>query len=218
MTGAAFRLASVPARSVYPVPAPVLSTLLADIGDCAELKCTLRFLWYEAQQSGAPKRVALSAIRADDVLLGALGSESEIERGIALAVDRGTLFESQGWLMLRTPQNERAAEPSGPAPAQTVAGHATERPNIFRLYEENVGMLTPLVADELRDAEEEYPAGWVESAIREAAAGNVRSWRYIEAILERWKREGRGTRSSGKPGRHPEALTAAELLERRRRP
>ncbi len=201
-----------------PVPAPLLASLLADITDCAELRCTLRFLWYEAQQSGAPKRVPLSALRTDGVLLEALGSVDEIERGIALALERGTLIEAEDWLLLRTAQNERAAERFGPAPAQAVAAHPSERPNIFQLYEENVGMLTPLVADELRSAEEEYPAGWVEAAIREAAAGNVRSWRYIEAILERWKREGRGTRSSGKPGRHSEALTAAELLERRRRP
>ncbi len=199
-----------------PVPAPLLASLLADVADCAELKCTLRFLWYEAQQSGAPKRVPVSALRADGVLLEALGSEGEIERGIALAVERGTLIEAGDWLLLRTPQNERAAERFDLAPAQAVAARLAERPNVYRLYEENVGMLTPLVADELRAAEEEYPAGWVEAAIREAAAGNVRSWRYIEAILERWKREGRGTRSSGKPGRHSEALTAAELLERRR--
>ena len=175
-----------------PVPAPLLSTLLADIGDCVELKCILRFLWYEAQQSGAPKRVPRATLRGDDVLLAAVGSEGEIERGITLAIERGTLLESQGWLLLHTPQNERAAGQSGPAPLHAAAGRATERPNIFRLYEENVGMLTPLVADELRAAEDEYPAGWVESAIREAVAGNVRSWRYIEAILERWKREGRG--------------------------
>ena len=200
-----------------PVPAPLLASLLADIADCAELKCTLRFLWYEAQQSGAPKRVPVSALRTDGVLLQALGSESEIERGIALAVERGTLIEAGDWLLLRTPQNERAAERFGPAPAQPALARTAERPNVFQLYEENIGMLTPLVADELRGAEEEYPSGWVEAAIREAAAGNVHSWRYIEAILERWKREGRGTRSNGKPGRHSEALTAAELLERRRR-
>ena len=162
-----------------PVPAPLLSTLLADITDCAELKCTLRFLWYEAQESGAPKRVAVSGLRSDGVLLHALGSEGEIERGIALAVERGTLIESAGWLLLRTPQNERAAERFEPAPSQTAVGHPSERPNIFQLYEENIGMLTPLVADELRAAEEEYPAGWVESAIREAAAGSVHSWRYV---------------------------------------
>ncbi|MYB83248.1 MAG: DnaD domain protein [Chloroflexi bacterium] len=200
-----------------PVPAPLLASLLADIADCAELKCTLRFLWYEAQQSGAPKRVPVSTLQTDGVLLQALGSEDEIERGIALAVERGALIEAGGWLLLRTPQNERAAERFGLAPSQTAVAYPSERPNIFRLYEENIGMLTPLVADELRAAEEEYPSEWVEAAIREAAAGSVRSWRYIEAILERWKREGRGTRSSGKPGRHSEALTAAELLERRRR-
>ena len=200
-----------------PVPAPLLASLLVDVTDCAELKCTLRFLWHEAQQSGAPKPVATSALLTDGVLLDAFGSADEIERGIALAVERGTLIEAGGWLLLRTPQNERAAERFGPAPAQAVAARPSGPPNIFRLYEENIGMLTPLVGDELRAAEEEYPSGWVEAAIREAATGNVRSWRYIEAILERWKREGRGTRSSGKPGRHTEALTAAELLERRRR-
>ena len=200
-----------------PVPAPLLASLLVEIDDPAELKCTLRFFWHEAQQSGVPKRVAASALRADGVLLDALGSGGEIERGIALAVERGTLVEAAGWLLLRTPQNERAAERFDPAPPPMMAGRPTERPNIFRLYEENIGMLTPLVGDELRAAEEEYPSEWVEAAIREAAAGNVRNWRYVEAILERWKREGRGTRTSGKPGRHSEALTAAELLERRRR-
>ena len=197
-----------------PVPAPLLASLLADIADCAELKCTLRFLWYEAQQSGAPKRVAASALRTDGVLLKALGSEDEVERGIALAVERGTLIEAGDWLLLRTPQNERAAGRFGPARAQAAVGQPSERPNIFRLYEENIGMLTPLVADELRAAEEEYPAEWVEAAIREAAAGNVRSWRYVEAILERWKREGRGTRSRGKSGGHTETLTAEQILAR----
>ena len=197
-----------------PVPAPLLASLLADITDCAELKCTLRFLWYEAQQSGAPKRVPAASLRADEVLLKALGSEEETDRGVALAVDRGTLIETGGWLLLRTPQNERAAEGLGAAPVQVLVGHQSERPNIFQLYEENIGILTPMVADELRAAEEEYPPEWVEAAIREAAAGNVRSWRYAAAVLERWKREGKGTRSSGKPERHPKKVPAEDFLDR----
>ena len=200
-----------------PVPALLLSSLLAEIDDTAELKCTLRFLWYEAQQSGAPKRVLASALRTDGVLLEALGSEDEIERGIALAAERGTLIEAGDWLLLRTPQNERAAERFGPAPAQTAVGQQSERPNVFRLYEENIGMLTPMVADELRAAEEEYPAGWVEDAIHEATANNVHNWRYVAAILERWKKIGRGPRFRGKPGRHTETLTAEQIRERLRR-
>ena len=197
-----------------PVPAPLLSSLLAEIGDTAELKCTLRFLWHEAQQSGAPKQVAASALRTDGVLLDALGSGEEIERGIALAVERGTLIEAAGWLLLRTPQNERAAEALGAAPAQAVAAPAQERPNIFRLYEDNINIVTPMVAEELRDAEREYPYSWIEDAIHEAVTNNARSWRYVGAILERWKREGRGTRSRGKPGGHTEALTADQILAR----
>ncbi len=197
-----------------PVPASLLSTLLADITDCAELKCTLRFLWYEALESGAPRRVAVSSLRADDVLLNALGSEGEVERGIALAVERGTLIEAGGWLLLHTPQNERAAGRTGPAPSKAEVGQPSERPNIFQLYEENIGMLTPLIADELRETEDEYPYDWIEDAIYEAVAHNARSWRYVVRVLDHWKKVGKGQRSRGKPSGHTETLTAEQILAR----
>jgi DnaD/phage-associated family protein len=68
-----------------------------------------------------------------------------------------------------------------------------ERPsNIFALYENNIGLLTPLIADELKEAEKSYPSDWIEDAFSEAVELNRRSWRYIARILERWEREGRG--------------------------
>jgi DnaD/phage-associated family protein len=66
------------------------------------------------------------------------------------------------------------------------------RPNIFELYEDNIGLLSPILADELRDAEVTYPADWIEEAFRIAVTNNVRKWRYIQAILERWATKGRG--------------------------
>jgi DnaD/phage-associated family protein len=72
------------------------------------------------------------------------------------------------------------------------------RPNVFTLYEQNVGLLTPLIADELREAEHEYPADWIEDAFREAVTLNKRSWKYIRAILERWRTEGRADEASRK--------------------
>ncbi|MCA9924512.1 MAG: DnaD domain protein, partial [Anaerolineales bacterium] len=51
--------------------------------------------------------------------------------------------------------------------------------------------LTPMVADELRDAEQTYPASWIEEAIQIAVTNNVRKWRYILGILERWRQEGK---------------------------
>jgi DnaD/phage-associated family protein len=66
-----------------------------------------------------------------------------------------------------------------------------ERPTIYQLYEENIGALTGIIADHLKDAEREYPAGWVEEAIRLAVEHEKRSWRYVRAILERWRKEGK---------------------------
>ncbi|MFC1993514.1 DnaD domain-containing protein, partial [Chloroflexota bacterium] len=66
-----------------------------------------------------------------------------------------------------------------------------EPPDIFSLYEQNIGMLTPMIADELREADKLYPADWIQDAIKESVALNKRNWRYITAILERWTSEGR---------------------------
>lgn len=66
-----------------------------------------------------------------------------------------------------------------------------ERPNIFVLYEQNIGLLSPLIADQLRDAADQYPQEWIEAAFREAVQHNKRKWSYISAILRRWETEGR---------------------------
>jgi DNA replication protein len=66
-----------------------------------------------------------------------------------------------------------------------------ERPNIFVLYEQNIGLLTPMIGDELQDAADHYPQDWIEAAFREAVQQNKRKWSYIRAILRRWETEGR---------------------------
>ncbi len=66
-----------------------------------------------------------------------------------------------------------------------------ERPNIYALYEQNVGLLTPILAEKLQDAEGRYPIEWIEDAFSEAVLNNKRNWRYIERILERWAAEGK---------------------------
>jgi DnaD/phage-associated family protein len=75
-----------------------------------------------------------------------------------------------------------------------------DRPGIFRLYEEHIGTITPMVGDRLVEAEQEYPPDWIEQAFREAAELNIRNWRYIERILIRWAEEGRAYEA---PGRDP---------------
>lgn len=66
-----------------------------------------------------------------------------------------------------------------------------ERPSIYQLYEQNIGLLTPMIASQLEDAEDHYPADWIEAAFSEAVQRNKRNWKYISAILRRWETEGR---------------------------
>jgi DnaD/phage-associated family protein len=77
-----------------------------------------------------------------------------------------------------------------------------ERPSIFALYEQNIGLLTPILAEQLQDAERRYPVEWIELAFSEAVSNNKRSWRYIERILERWAAEGKQSgKNRGPDGR-----------------
>jgi DnaD/phage-associated family protein len=75
---------------------------------------------------------------------------------------------------------------------------AEQRPGIFRLYEEHIGTITPIVGDRLVDAQDRYPAEWIEDAFREAAELNARNWRYIETILRNWAEEGRPHETPGR--------------------
>ena len=68
---------------------------------------------------------------------------------------------------------------------------ARERPNLFKLYEDNIGPLTPMVADLLQEDARDFPADWFEDAIKEALSHNARNWSYVRAILKNWKENGR---------------------------
>jgi len=80
-----------------------------------------------------------------------------------------------------------------------------QRPNIFVLYEQNVGLMTPLIADQLRDLEKSYPPAWIQEAFEIAVSRNKRHLRYIHNILKRWETEGKDVGRHEETGRAPEA-------------
>ena len=210
-----------PRRVRYtPVPSPLFGPLLEQIDDLNELKCTLRLVWLLHQKRGYPRFVTLTELLADRTLSRAMSPQGspngqDIQGALALAVTRGTLITaalekvggSESIYMLNTESDRNAlstlatpASTVGPARSPEPLGAATERPNIFAMYEDNIGMLSPMIAEELREAEQIYPAAWIEDAFKEAVSLNKRSWRYVARILERWEQEGR---SDGEPGRYP---------------
>lgn len=80
-----------------------------------------------------------------------------------------------------------------------------------RLYEENIGLTTPVVADKLNDLLRTYPVSWFEEALKEAVGSEHRNLKYIEAILERWKAEGfqapKASNRQGKKDEDPDKYT-----------
>ena len=210
-----------------PVPNPVFGELLEQIDDLAEMRCTLRLVWLLHQKKGSPRWVSHRELMDDRALLRAMSAgggdaEAEVRRGLGLALRRGTILASRGAdagserYTLNTEEGRRAAASDPADGADGDAGTTAwegpgERPNIYGLYEDNIGMLSPMIAEELKEAEELYPQSWIEDAFREAVRANRRSWRYVSAILERWEREGK---SDGEPGRHPKRTGYQEYFRR----
>ncbi len=128
-------------------------------------------------------------------LLSAL--QANLEAGYFLCTSFEEMKQGKPFY-LNTPRGKQAAQLQGTSAKRPV--YNLSRSEIFTLYEDNIGPLTPLIADALKDAEKEYSKEWLEEAIRIAVVNNVRKWRYIQAILNSWKEEGR----NGRDQRHTE--------------
>lgn len=180
------------------LPEPVITELVPIVDDLDELKVTLHVLYRLQQGQGPVRYVSQRDLLADPVLLRGVDSPAAIRRAIDRAVERGTFLQAEVDLNGHPDVIYLANSPHGRAALEALrrgeplpTASPEPRPNIFDLYEQNIGPLTPLIAEELKEAEKAYPAGWIEDAFREAVALNRRSWKYIRAILERWHAEGR---------------------------
>jgi DNA replication protein len=193
-----------------PVPSPFFTDLLPHMDQLGEVKLMLYIFWRLDRMEGVFRYLRLADLLADEKFLQGMGETAEVaqvavDNALVQAIKRGTLLQAsldsesgpqviyflnspKGRAALRAIQNgtfRMTAETLEPAPP------VSEPPNIFRLYEENIGPLTPLIADQLTDAEQTYQPAWIEDAIRIAVEKNKRNLHYIFAILERWRQEGK---------------------------
>ena len=190
------------------VPEPVFTDLIPLIDDLAELKLTLHVLWRLLRQRGKVRYLRYADLASDDVLRSSLGDAPTdvLRQALARAVERGTLLRVEAAAGDTSEHLYFANTPKGRAAVEAIARgewpdelESAGRPNVFTLYEQNIGMLTPLIADELRQAEKDYPAEWIEEAFREAVTQNIRKWSYVRAVLEHWRDEGRGDEAGRRP-------------------
>jgi DnaD/phage-associated family protein len=172
------------------VPDTFFRELLSQIDDADELRATLYAIWRIEHMEGH-----VHFLRRADF--------GEFASGVDQAVSRGTLLRVQNdageFFFLNSPRGRASVEAIQNGkfdPSSVTSAPPVERSNVFTLYEQNIGALTPLIADMLREAEKEYPSAWFEEAFEIAVARNVRNWKYVEAILKRWKEKGKDERKN----------------------
>jgi DNA replication protein len=182
-------------ESFTQLPDSFFQKLMREIEDAVELKVTLFFLWRVEHMEG-PFR----ALCQTDFTEDALGLHAdEVALGLEKAVQRGSILraahDADVFYFLNSSRGRAAAQAFSGGnwreAGRIMAGVVVERPNVFKLYEENIGPLTPMIADMLKDAEETYSDEWVAEALEIAVTRNVRNWKYVEAILKRWKEKGK---------------------------
>ncbi|MBU2610632.1 MAG: DnaD domain protein [Chloroflexi bacterium] len=209
------------------IPGSFFRKLLNEIDDLAELKVTLYAFWRIEQMEGGARFLCRTEFAEDADFMRGLGA-AELDAALEKAVRRGSLLnvesEAGGFYFLNTPRGRAAVESMQKgdwrAAMRPLSAHSLspERPNIFKLYEENIGPLTPLIADALRDAEATYPAEWIEEAVGEAVKRNKRNWKYVEAILHSWKEKGHAKKqdrqNAQEDGRRYSEGEFAEYLKR----
>jgi DnaD/phage-associated family protein len=211
------------------IPNAFFSELLPLVDNLAELKVTLHLFWLIGKKRGALRYARLSELEDDAGLLEGLTTadltgHEVLADALERAVARGTLLHvsvqregtPEEWYMVNSANGREVLARLHAGDLDLLTDVAedvqleVERPTIFVLYEQNIGMLTPMIAEELREAERRFPADWIADAFRESVTMNKRNWKYVLAILERWRRDGRRTLSSKE-----EPTDSAEMLRRR---
>jgi DnaD/phage-associated family protein len=199
-----------PARLIN-VPAQFFAELLPIIDDLDELKLTLLCIWALGQKEGDYRYLRRADLTGTTARAMHGLDDDAFEAALARALARGTLLRAEvlvgatrETLYFANTTNGRAATrqiENGawlPGDSANPVQILPERPTVYRLYEENIGPLTPLIADDLKDAEAEFGYDWLAEAVEISVRMEKRSMAYIRAILERWRKEGKIRETSGR--------------------
>jgi DnaD/phage-associated family protein len=197
------------------LPSQLFVELLPAIEDEAELRVTLYALYAIGRRRGSLRAVRASGLAAEEPLrrlLTRCGGDAALRPALEAAARRGGLLacplddgdalyfvNNDAGRRNRTRVQSGALEPGGTARTLPSSESPAAVGAPARVYEQEIGMLTPAVAAALAEAEQRYPEGWITDALRIAAQQNARSWRYAEAILVRWEAEGRDDEAAGRP-------------------
>ena len=89
------------------------------------------------------------------------------------------------------------------------------RGEVFRVYENEIGLLTPFISDNLSDVIAEYSERWVIEAIHEAALHSGKTFKYVLRVLQGWKQHGFkvDARQRQSNGAHKSTNTGLDIIK-----
>ncbi|MCX6004742.1 MAG: DnaD domain protein [Chloroflexi bacterium] len=201
-----------PRADVTPLPNIFFTEALPPIENINEVKVVMQVFFLLSRRRGYPKFVTFRELNNDPVIVKGLQSQPAavdelLKQSLDSAVQHGILLHipissnnvpDEAYFINNQSEKETIARVlNGTLKIPEViireieATVSAEPLDIYNLYEQNIGMLTPILAEELQEAEQRYPADWIQDAFKEAIRANVRNWRYINGILKRWDREGK---------------------------
>ena len=170
------------------LPDSFFTLMMPKIHDLAELKIVLYVTYLILRKQEHPHSdisgVTYKELKSAICRLSAELDEETLRQALDLAIEHGTLLHS-------TSNIKGVLEDIYTLPTLMYRSPQPPAINIFALYEQNIGMITPMIVEELKEAEKLYPPQWIEEAFKEAVTLNKRSWKYIARILERWASEGK---------------------------
>lgn len=104
-----------------------------------------------------------------------------------------TESEVQGYVQGYAQGSKKNVTPTSSPKTKESLTTTTLSGEIFKLYEDEIGALTPMVRDAVNEwiDDADFPDQWIIDAIRRAVVQNKRSWAYVRAILNDWKAKGK---------------------------
>ena len=194
------------------IPESFFTKLLQNIETLPQLRLLLYLFWHAEHQEKGTRHFRFDDLAADPTLVRMTGGKDPLKQALDALVRLGAVLKAKPIasespiFFINGPQGRAALQAIQEGTWHQVGLSSTpmrlpeDRPNIFQLYEENIGAITPMISEILKEDEKTYPEPWIEEAIRIAVTRNARNWKFFQAILKRWKKEGRGYEQDRRDG------------------
>ena len=187
------------------IPVEFFNELMPTLNRGVEIRVVLHVIYMIFRKSGRIRAVSFEELVNETSLRAALSEDTyrfQIKEALDRGVQAGALLEchlnQHDFLYFlnneggrRQYQQIHMGTLSFSEDSQIATAIKLDKTTPIIAYEQEIGTVTPAIAEAIREAEGIYPTEWIIEALNLASTNNARSWRYVDAILKRWNKEGR---------------------------